>query len=68
MDQGLDRQVKADEKENSIGPTDEHRELFVETSIQKTAVNMEWMQAVLGRKKFCHHALIPNETVISSHV
>jgi len=41
MDQGLDRQVKAGEEENSIGPANEHRNSSADASIQETAVNME---------------------------
>jgi hypothetical protein len=41
VDQGLDRQVKADEEENSIGPANEHRSSSADASIQEAAVKME---------------------------
>jgi len=41
VDQGLDRQVKADEEENSIGSANEHREPSADAYIQEAAVNMK---------------------------
>jgi hypothetical protein len=48
MDQSLDGKVEPDEEENLVCPAHQQGNPSTDTSIQETAVNVQWVKAMLN--------------------